>query len=136
MIRSQHGVEAVVDDLVRLENERCSAMMAGDKEKLRRILHPALVHVHAKGQIDSYDSYFASGGFKVDYRNVQRFGDLTVHVIGDAALMTGRQLLEAIRKATGERVRIDSQVMQVWARHDGSWRQLAFQTTPTEMSES
>jgi ketosteroid isomerase-like protein len=120
--------------LIGLERQRCQAMMSADKARLRELLHPDLIHVHAKGQVDDYTSYFETGGFKVDYSNVQRFDDLRVRVLGDAALMTGRQLLEAVRKATGERVRIDSQVMQVWARVGGAWRQLAFQTTPTEMS--
>jgi ketosteroid isomerase-like protein len=121
-------------ELIELERERCKAMMAGDKARLKQLLHPDLVHVHAKGQVDNYESYFASGGFKVDYVNVQRFDDLRVHVVGNAALMTGRQLLQAVRKVTGDHVRIDSQVMQVWVQDSGQWRQMAFQTTPTEMS--
>lgn len=120
--------------LIAREQDRCRAMMAGDKQRLRALLHPDLIHVHAKGQVDDYDSYFAGGGFKVDYLNVQRFEDLRVRVFGHSALMTGRQLLEAVRKATGERVSIDSQVMQVWVMADDQWRQVAFQTTPTEMS--
>jgi ketosteroid isomerase-like protein len=120
--------------LVQLETDRCQAMMAGDRERLKQILHPDLIHVHAKGQVDSFDSYFESGGFNVNYANLQRFDDLKVNVFGDAALMTGRQLLEAVRKATGDRVYIDSQVMQVWVLNDTRWQQIAFQTTPTEMS--
>jgi hypothetical protein len=48
------------------------------------------------------------------------------------AMMTGRQLLEAVRKGSGERVRIDSRVIQVWVRESQGWQQIAFQTTPTE----
>ena len=125
---------AVAKMLLDLEQERCSAMMRGDKLRLRQLLHQELIHVHAKGQVDRYESYFESGGFKVDYINVQRFDDLRVRVIGACAVMTGRQLLEGVRKISGERVRIDSHVMQVWVLEDGAWRQMAFQTTPTEMS--
>lgn len=114
-----------------LEAQRCAAMVAADLPRLRQLLHRNLVHVHAKGQVDGYESYFATGGFKVNYTRLER-GDLTVRVFGDTALMTGRQLLEAIRKSNGERVRIDSQVMQVWVREGTSWRQVAFQTTPSE----
>jgi uncharacterized protein (DUF4415 family) len=59
-----------------------------------------------------------------------------VRVFGDMALMTGRQLLEAVRKTSREQVRIDSQVMQAWVREGTRWQQIAFQTTPTEMSVS
>lgn len=122
--------------LVALEQDRCTAMMAGDRERLRQLLHPDLIHVHAKGQVDSFESYFESGGFKVNYTRVERFDDLQVRVFGDVALMTGRQLLQAVRKTSGEQVRIDSQVIQVWVSDGTRWRQIAFQTTPTEMSIS
>jgi Domain of unknown function (DUF4440) len=122
--------------LLRLEQERCRAMVAGDRARLMELLHRDLVHVHAKGQVDGYDSYFASGGFNVDYKNVQRFDDLSVRVLGSAALMTGRQLLEAVRKSTGEKVRIDSYVTQCWVLEGAGWQQISFQTTPREMTVS
>lgn len=116
-----------------LEAERCAAMLRGDVERLKGLLHKDLIHVHAKGQVDNFESYFAVGGFKVNYTRLER-SDLRVQVLGDVVLMTGRQILEATRKIGGERIRIDSQVMQVWAQGGESWQQLAFQTTPAEMS--
>lgn len=121
--------------LLDLEAQRCDAMKRADFVRLREILHPDLVHVHAKGQIDNYESYFRTGGTHVDYRQIDR-SELKVRVLGDTALMTGRQLLVAVRKDGSGTVRIDSRVMQVWTREEGRWRQLAFQTTPLEMSVS
>ncbi|PZP96359.1 MAG: DUF4440 domain-containing protein [Variovorax paradoxus] len=121
--------------LLALETQRCDAMKRGDFARLREILHPGLTHVHAKGQTDDYDSYFRSGGTHVDYHQVDR-SDLQVTVLGEAALMTGRQQLVAVRKDGSGTVRIDSRVLQVWALHEGRWRQLAFQTTPLQMSVS
>jgi hypothetical protein len=54
--------------------------------------------------------------------------------MGDSALMTGRQMLVGVRKNGTGTVTIDSRVMQVWVKEAGRWQQLAFQTTPTEMS--
>ena len=119
--------------LLDLEAQRCDAMKRADFARLREILHPALTHVHAKGQIDDYESYFRSGGTHVDYRQIDR-SELKVRVLGGTALMTGRQLLVAVRKDGSGTVRIDSHVMQVWTQDEGRWRQLAFQTTPLEMS--
>lgn len=119
--------------LLDLEAQRCDAMKRGDFARLREILHPSLTHVHAKGQVDDYDSYFRSGGTHVEYRQIDR-SDLKVRVLGTSALMTGRQLLVAVRKNGSGTVRIDSRVMQVWTHEEGRWRQLAFQTTPLEMS--
>ena len=124
--------DALRAHLIDLEQARCRAMMDADTERLRQLLHRDLTHVHAKGQIDDYDSYFGSGGFKVDYQRVER-SELKVRLKGESALMTGRQLLVAVRKDGSGIVRIDSRVMQVWVCEDGRWRQLAFQTTPTEM---
>ena len=119
--------------LLDLEAQRCEAMKRADFTRLREILHPGLTHVHAKGQTDDYESYFRSGGTHVEYRQIDR-SELKVQVMGKAALMTGRQLLVAVRKDGSGTVRIDSRVMQVWTQEDGRWRQLAFQTTPLEMS--
>lgn len=121
--------------LIDLEQQRCNAMMSGDTQRLRELLHRDLLHVHAKGQVDGFDSYFSTGGFNVDYKRLER-SELAVRVMGDSALMTGRQMLVGVRKNGTGTVTIDSRVMQVWVREGGSWQQLAFQTTPTEMSVS
>ncbi|RZJ61195.1 MAG: nuclear transport factor 2 family protein [Acidovorax sp.] len=120
--------------LLDLEAERCDAMKRADYARLREILHPALTHVHAKGQTDDYDSYFSSGGTHVEYQQIDR-SDLKVQVLGTSAVMTGRQMLVAVRKDGTGTVRIDSRVLQVWTQEDGGpWRQIAFQTTPLAMS--
>lgn len=119
--------------LLDLEAQRCDAMQRADFARLREILHPDLTHVHAKGQTDNYESYFRSGGTHVTYQRIERT-DLKVRLLGTSALMTGRQLLVAVRKDGSGTVRIDSRVMQVWTHDEGRWRQLAFQTTPLEMS--
>ena len=124
---------SIEEHLIELEQQRCRAMMDADIGRLRELLHPDLTHVHAKGQVDRYDSYFATGGFNVDYTRLER-SDLEVRVMGDSALMTGRQLLVGVRKNGSGTVTIDSRVMQVWAKDGEHWKQLAFQTTPTQMS--
>ena len=120
--------------LLDLEAQRCDAMKRADYARLREILHPGLTHVHAKGQTDDYESYFRSGGTHVDYHQIDR-SDLKVQVLGHSAVMTGRQLLVAVRKDGSGTVRIDSRVLQVWTQDTGQgpWRQIAFQTTPLAM---
>ncbi|SCK09401.1 protein of unknown function [Variovorax sp. HW608] len=135
MTQSISCAAEVTATLLDLEAQRCDAMKRADFARLREILHPELTHVHAKGQVDDYESYFRSGGTHVDYRQIDR-SDLKVQVLGEVAVMTGRQLLVAVRKNGSGTVRIDSRVLQVWALHEGRWRQLAFQTTPLQMSIS
>jgi ketosteroid isomerase-like protein len=120
--------------LVQLERDRCEAMIQGDAARLAQLMHPDLFHVHAKGNVEHYDSYVGSALLKSTFTSLRRFDDLQVRVFGNAALMTGRQLAESVRKATGEHVRIDSMVTQVWALDGERWRQLSYQTTPIEMT--
>jgi ketosteroid isomerase-like protein len=120
--------------LVQLEHERCHALLAGDGERLKQLMHPDLFHVHARGSVENFEAYTVTSVLKSSYTTLRRFDDLQVHVFGDAALMTGRQLAISSRKATGERVYIDSMVTQVWARNGERWQQLSYQTTPSEMT--
>ena len=131
MSTSNHS--EAVSTLIDLEQQRCRAMMDGDTKRLRELLHRDLVHVHAKGQVDGFDSYFSTGGFNVDYKRVER-SELDVRVMGNSALMTGRQMLVGVRKNGSGTVTIDSRVMQVWVKEGERWQQLAFQTTPTALS--
>lgn len=133
MTDTQAEVPQVEAQILEREKQRCDAMKRGDFDRLKELLHPALTHVHAKGQVDSYESYFRSGGTHVNYEQIDR-SNLRVQVLGQTAVMTGRQLLVAVRKDGSGTVRINSQVLQVWTQHEGQWRQIAFQTTPTEMS--
>lgn len=127
------STDDIQSHLIDLEQQRCRAMMAADIERLQQLLHRDLIHVHAKGQVDGFDSYFSTGGFNVHYNRLERF-DLKVRVLGSSALMTGRQILVGTRKNGTGTVNIDSQVMQVWVLDGGRWQQIAFQTTPTAMS--
>ena len=120
--------------LVQLEQDRCRALLTANGERLKQLMHPDLFHVHARGNVEDFDSYTGSALLKSSYTTLQRFEDLSVRVFGDAALMTGRQLAISSRKATGEQVYIDSMVTQVWARNGERWQQLSYQTTPTEMT--
>lgn len=118
-----------VSTLLNLEQQRCNAMMNADIARLRQLLHRDLLHVHAKGQVDGYDSYFSTGGFNVDYKRLER-SDLSVRVMGDSALMTGRQLLVGVRKNGTGTVTIDSQVMQIWVRKANAGNSLRFKRLP------
>lgn len=127
-------VNPIATVLLQLEQDRCRALLTGDGERLKQLMHPELFHVHARGNVEDFETYIGIGALKSNYTTLQRFDDLKVRVFGDAALMTGRQLAISSRKATGESVYIDSMVTQVWARNGERWQQLSYQTTPTEMT--
>ena len=117
-----------------LERHRQEALVRQDNARLEEIFHPSLVHVHSHGGVDTYESFLAGGGFKIEYRRIERFDDLRVVVFGDSALMAGRQRMEIVRRATGELVDVQSFVTQMWVLHGGVWRQTSFQATSTPPS--
>ncbi|HYF19802.1 MAG TPA: nuclear transport factor 2 family protein [Ramlibacter sp.] len=126
-------MNAIAPLLIRLEEERCHALLTGDAERLKALMHPGLFHVHASANVEDFEAYTGTATLKSLYSQLRRFDDLKVQVLGDTALMTGRQLAVSSRRASGEQVYIDSMVTQVWVRNGEHWQQLSYQTTPREM---
>lgn len=122
----------VVEQLQALERQRGNAIVANDLATLRTLLSPRLVHVHARGNVDTLQSYLDFLTGKLQVLKVQR-GDLAIEVHGHCAVMVGRQtntsrLLDM--PADAAPMVIESMVTQVWVLEDGRWQQVAFQATP------
>jgi ketosteroid isomerase-like protein len=122
--------DPVVEELLQLEQRRCDAVAAGDETTLRELLSPTLIHVHTRGNQDSLESYLEYLARTIEILRVQR-RDLKVQVHDRFAVMTGHQTNTARQRGTDtEPIQVESQVMQVWAKTDSGWHQLAFQATP------
>jgi ketosteroid isomerase-like protein len=117
------------NEVLAVETERCAAIRAQDFDKLRMLLHPSLVHFHARGNQDGRESYMKYLAQVVEILDVRR-GDLSVSVYRDCAVMTGRQYNTARARGAEPVLTIEAQVMQVWLREEETWRQVAFQATP------
>lgn len=48
--------------LIQPERDRCQALIAGDQERLRELMHPELFHVHARGNAESFQVYVVAPG--------------------------------------------------------------------------
>ena len=115
--------------LLRLERQRCEALMRGDFDRLRDLISADLTHVHTRGNLDGRESYLHYMREILEVRDVTR-SELRVRVFGDAAVMTGRQLSNSCLRGKDMAASVESFVTQVWAREaDGAWRQVAFQAT-------
>jgi len=122
-------IDNVAKEVLAAEFERCAAIRAQDFDKLAMLLHPSLVHVHARGNQDTRESYLKYLAQVVEILDVRR-GNLSVSVYGDCAVMTGRQYNTARARGAEPVLTIEAQAMQVWVREEGTWRQVAFQATP------
>lgn len=118
--------EAIKAEILRLENERCRALMARDLQALAALVDDDLVHIHASGRIDTRAEYLTGVEARFVFRDVAR-QNLVVRVYGDIAVATGG-LTQTVDTAAETRL-MRAVVTQVWRRRDGTWRQVSFQAT-------
>jgi len=114
-------------DLLALEEQRRSAMLALDAQALGALLAPDLRYVHSTGGVESKDSLLAKlAEGHITYRSLA-FEHLAVTRTTDAAIVSGEmraqvQLGEALRD-------IATCYLAVWLRRGGAWQLAAFQGT-------
>jgi ketosteroid isomerase-like protein len=121
--------DAVTEELLRLEDERCRAISAGDVDTLSRLLTDDLTHTHITGRTEDKAAYLAGlgGRPRTTTRNA-----LTVRVYGETAIMTGT-LVNAFPPGAGAgtaRPPMEAQALQVWVRTGDGWQQAAFVASP------
>lgn len=120
--------DATKAEIIRLEGERCRALMARDFKALATLVDDDLVHIHASGRVDTKSDYLRGVEERFVFLDAAR-QDLTVRVYGDIAVATGglTQIVEIV--GTPEKPHMKAVVTQVWRRRDGAWRQVSFQAT-------
>jgi len=122
--------QAVIDALLSLEEQRCKALVAKDFARMEALISKDLVHVHTRGNVDTFDSYMHYIRNVLEFLNVER-SELQVKVLGDTAIMTGGQINTARLIGHEKIVQVKSRAIQVWMKQpDGAWQQVAFQATP------
>ena len=102
---------------------RAAALAAGDEAALRLIMHPGLRWTTFRGEVLGYEDYIA-GNTRGDVRwRSQRLSDVTVTVVGDAAVLTAAVTDEVTRD--GHDVAFRLRLTQTWVRTADGWRCLA-----------
>jgi hypothetical protein len=115
-------------DVIKLEERRYAAMLAGDVAALREIFAEDAVYTHSNGIADDKQAYLkalTSGEFI--YRTIERF-DEQVKILDRGALVTGRIRLLVDFKA-GPKV-LESRFLSLWVQNGERWQHLAWQSTP------
>lgn len=115
--------------ILEVEARRREALLAVDVATLDDLYDDAIVHIHAPGLVHTKAQLLEHVQTRQAYLDMAR-GDLTIRVIGDVAIMTGRLVNRLRNPAGGERT-VGGQVTQVLRRcDDGRWRFVSFQMTP------
>jgi ketosteroid isomerase-like protein len=115
-------------EILRTEARRCEAIVAADVPALQEILGEELRFVHSNGTVEAKYVFIAAlESGRLDYVSV-RTRDTAVHVYGDAGVVQGTAVLE-VRAAGGPIQKLLNLFTAVYAKRDGAWRLVAYQST-------
>jgi len=113
--------KTIAADLLRLEDERSRAVMAGDVAVLERLMSDHIVYTHSSGRQDTKRSFIASvTGGAVKYRRIHRRDGF--------AFLTGA--IEIDVETSGQLRHLVLRYSNVWERTPQGWQQVLWQTTP------
>jgi ketosteroid isomerase-like protein len=115
--------------IMAVEARRREALIAVDIVALDALFDESLVHTHAPGLTHNKAQLLEHVTKRRAYRDISR-GALTIRVIGEVAIVTGR-ITNRLGTPDGTERILSGQVIQVLRRcEDGEWRFVSFQMTP------
>ncbi|MGH0035787.1 MAG: DUF4440 domain-containing protein [Myxococcota bacterium] len=117
----------VEQQIVGLEQRRYRALVDGDEVALEAVLDAELVYTHANGRVHGKAGLIeALRSGELDYRDVEsRVEGLSI--VGDVAVVSGRAELGLATE--GRDFDRTVRYTAVYARRDGAWRLIAYQST-------
>lgn len=119
--------DPALTDVLELEQRRWDALIAGDTATLAELFADEMSYTHSNAMAEDKASYLSSIERKVfDYQAVERH-DQQARRVGDTVLLTGRAEIDV--RAGGRDVHLNARYSVVWARQDGRWRFLCWQST-------
>ena len=118
----------VQQEIVRLEQARCRALVEAHIDSLQKLVSDDVVHVHANGKADNKTAYLRMVQEQIRFLEASRVA-LEVRVYGGVAVATGRldQTIEMMESA--QRIHMHVMTTQVWAQREGRWQQVSFHAT-------
>ncbi|HLG89353.1 MAG TPA: nuclear transport factor 2 family protein [Alphaproteobacteria bacterium] len=118
-------------EILRLDEQRRAALIAGDFATLDRLLADDLVHVHGTGLPDGKAHYFRDLRESFEFVAITR-GETRVRLHGEAAIVTGPMIHKVRLKADGKLVEMAAYGTQIWERRSDGWRLVFYQATPVK----
>lgn len=115
-------------DVLEADRRRYAAMIGNDFEALDALLGEQLVYTHSDARSDDKARYLERLRAGVVRYLAARAAQVTLSLYGDTAVMNGEVVLRT-RRGDVERT-LDNLFLSVWVRQAGSWRMVAWASTP------
>jgi ketosteroid isomerase-like protein len=135
MIPDQVGRGSMSDEAAQRELDTAirdfgEAWARGDVDALRGMLSPDYTHTDVRGRFQGRDEWLEYARGRSGAATQIRFADVTTRVMGDVAIITGRNDMVGGNIIVGdERSGLSLRFTQIWLRRDGRWLREAFQAT-------
>jgi hypothetical protein len=121
--------EDTISVVLAAEKRRCDAMLANDGAALAEVLDARLHFSHATGVVDDRDAFLAKmAAGRIRYIGITWCEEKVITLALDVAMLTGRMTTDV--RVEGVDKRLNNRVITVWCRSGGTWRLVAFQSTP------
>jgi uncharacterized protein (TIGR02246 family) len=117
----------VEQEVLAAQRARLDATIAVDVPALERLMADDLTYVHSSAKLEGKAENIAALVANHSYQSVVT-NEVAVRVEGDAAIITGIADI-TLKRAGGETVLLPVRFTNVWARRDGAWREIAWQST-------
>ena len=121
-------------EVLEAERQRQAALIAGDPALLEAILADDLTYTHSQGRVQTKAGLIASlGSGRVRYRSIE-VEEPTPRMLGEAAAIVSSPASMVV-EAAGKTMNLRSRFLAVYARRDGEWKLVAYQSTSLGSAE-
>jgi len=123
--------DAASDEVLHAEQARTTALIACDFAALDKLMADDVTYVHASGQHDTKQTYLAALRSGVLSYKSWEAREIHVRMLGsDVVVLNGIYTVHAMDHRVGnDEIIIDIHFLTVYARRDGRWQQVAWQST-------
>lgn len=118
---------AAADEVLAAENARADALVRADYDAVERLLADDLTYTHSTAALDTKAAFLESlRSGRLRYQQIQH-EDPKVRVYGDIAIINSTVRILAVNR--GQENRNHLRVTIVYAKRDGRWQMVAWQST-------
>jgi ketosteroid isomerase-like protein len=122
-----HAAESPIDLVLRADQMRLAAMMAGDAPALNRLMSDELSFVHSDGRVEAKKDYVKNMlAGDTAYADAKTSDVQTKQVAPDVMVLIGAQEMRKKLGPTWSEIKL--KFMAVWRNEGGTWRMVAWQS--------